>query len=97
MKPSVKSVLCGSGITAALFAAAAGSFALSERITAPVFPQCFYALAVAAVTAIFPGAPLRVLIAEVLTARGDIAFYTFVAQRLIAKPGRCTAPFGRGS
>jgi hypothetical protein len=95
MKPWHLSIVWGMGFTAVMFAAAAGLFGLSDHLSVPVIPQALFGLAVIAVIAILPGSPLGLLALNmhsagflVLTAIGDVVFYTFVAHSVLARRAR---------
>jgi hypothetical protein len=89
------SIICGLSITVAMFAAAAGLFGLSDHLSIPVISQFLFGLAGIAVIAILPGSPLGLLALNmhspgflVLTAIGDVVFYTFIAHSVLAKRAR---------
>jgi hypothetical protein len=95
MKPWHLSIVWGIGFTAMMFAAAAGLFGLSDHLSVPVIPQALFGLAVIAVIAILPGSPLGLLAFNMhsagfllLTAIGDVVFYTLVARSVLARRAR---------
>jgi hypothetical protein len=95
MKPWHLSIVWGLSFTVAMFVAAAGLFGLSDHLSIPVIPQALFGLAVIAVIAILPGSPLGLLALNmhsagflVLTAIGDVVFYTFVAHSVLVRRER---------
>ena len=85
----------GIGFTAVMSSAAVGLFGLSDHLGAPLVSQVFYGLAVIAVIALLPGSPLGLLALNmhsagflVLTALGDVVFYSFVAHRVLTRRAR---------
>lgn len=90
-----KSIVCGIGFTAAMFTAAVALFGLSDHLSTPIISQVLYALAVLAVITILPGSPIGLLAFNmhaaaflILTALGDVVFYSFVAYRVLTRRAR---------
>jgi membrane protein implicated in regulation of membrane protease activity len=70
-------------------------FGLSGYLNVPVVSQLFYGLAVIAVFALLPGSLLGLLSLNMhsagfltLSLLGDVAFYSFVAHRVLARRER---------
>ncbi len=95
MNPVQRSIAWGIGFTAVMSAAAVALFGLSDHLGTPVVSQVLYGLAVIAVIALLPGSPFGLLALNmhsagflVLTALGDVVFYSFVANRFLTRSAR---------